>query len=700
MNWCTPVYDAPENKTASPTGMGEAAIENHVYRPDDNSTAGADKATNPDPDLTEARNLFNLGFKLCKLERHSKQPNGKDWNLKPIREFDESATGYGIMLAANDLCSIDPDDYKRSRTMLAGLGFDLDALLDTGVRSASTRPGSGGRSTFKAAEGLRWIRFAFHGGDVVLELRANSSNLQDVIPGLTYYDKSGELRTQRYANCRRIDEAPELPTDFLTWWRHMSDDVEYLRAQQRKAGEILGIAPTLAISGGSGKSLAFSSSMRQAFNEANAVPDILIRHGYSGDGVRYAPATASGKAGVREIPGKDGLWQSDHASDPLFGMFDAWTAYVVLDHDGDQTAAEAAMLPAIHAQLAEEFDDLGPVPDSEKPRRKFELIDADDFSEGPAPEWIVRGVLPRAELAVIYGESGSGKSFFALDLAAAVARGIEWRGCRVRQGQVIYVAAEGSGGFRKRLKAYRKHHGASLRGLVHVLAAAPNLLTDDDKHLAEAINAVGNAAVIVVDTLAQTTPGANENAGEDMGKVLAHCKRLHATTGALVLLIHHSGKDVTKGARGWSGIRAAVDAEIEITRLVDTRIARVSKQKDGDDGAMFAFKLLVVPLGMDEDGEAITSCVVEHQDTVPVRVKVPSGKNQKIAWACGHELIEPGNDTFTMEELVAAMIPKMEHDPGKKDKRREHALRAISNMIESGFFYTEGGRIEIPQNPK
>lgn len=416
----------PRNETAPTAGTGGAAIGQHAYRPDDNSTVGADGATLPD--LTEARNLFNLGFKLCKLETNSKRPEGTGWNLNPVQRFDESATGYGVMLAANGLCSVDPDNEERSRRMLAGLGFDLDTLLDAGVRSVSTRPGSGGRSVFKAAEGLRWIRFAFHGGDVVLELRAHSNNLQDVVPGLTYRDKSGELRTQRYLNCRRLDEAPGLPADFLAWWRRMSEDVEFQREQQRRAGEILGIKANLAISGGSGKSLAFSSPMRQAFNEANTVPDILIRHGYSGDGVRFSPATASGKAGVREIPGKDGLWQSDHASDPLFGMFDAWTAFVVLNHDGDQAAAEADILPVLHASLAEDFDDLGPIPESEKPRRKFELIDADDFSEGPAPEWIVRGVLPRAELAVIYGASGSGKSFFALDLAAAVARGIDWRG--------------------------------------------------------------------------------------------------------------------------------------------------------------------------------------------------------------------------------------------------------------------------------
>lgn len=654
-------------------------------------------ADTPKTDLTEARNLFNLGFKLCKLEHQSKRPEGAGWNLNPIQHFDESATGYGVMLASNGLCSIDPDDYERSRKMLAGLGFDLDALLDAGVRSISTRPGSGGRSAFKAAEGLRWIRFAFHGGDVVLELRAHSNNLQDVIPGLTYRDKSGELRTQQYLNCKRLDEAPDLPADFLAWWKRMSEDVEFQREQQRKAGGILEVKPNLAISGGSGKSLAFASPMRQVFNEANTVPDILIRHGYSGDGVRYAPPTASGKAGVREIPGKDGLWQSDHASDPLFGMFDAWTAFVVLDHGGDLAPAEAAVLPAFHASLVDDFDDLGP---DETKRRKFEVIPADTFATGKPPAWIVRDVLPEAELAVIYGESGSGKSFFAFDLLAAVARGVEWRGHKVRQGRVVYVAAEGAGGFRKRLTAYAQHHEIALADLaLGIVPAAPNLLTDDDKPLAEAIVETGGASIIAIDTLAQATPGGNENAGEDMGKVLARCKRLHSATGALVLLVHHSGKDATRGARGWSGIRAAVDAEIEITRLADVRLARVSKQKDGDDGAAFAFRLVPVSLGEDSEGTPVSSCVVEHQDNSSTIIREPSGKVQRLVYRCAIDLLSLGDPVVSVGAVIESAAGKLAADPGKRDKRREHVTRAIQGLIESGFFYIEGEQITLPHAP-
>lgn len=653
-------------------------------------------------DLTEARRLFNQGFKLCKLMPNLKRPEGDGWNMNPVKHFDEAATGYGVLLAANGLCSIDPDNEPLARRMLSGLGFDLEALLAAGVRSISTRPGSGGRSAFRVADGLRWVKFSFKGTGTVLELRATAANLQDVVPGLVYADSLGELRTQHYASDARLDEAPELPATFLAWWHRLSNDLEFLREQQAKAGAILDIKPQLSISGGNGdKSLAFKSAMRVPFNEVHMVEDILLRHGYAQAGERFAPPTATGKPGVREINGKDGLWQSDHASDPLFGTFDAWTAFVVLDHDGDIAAAESAARATYDASVMADFFDVSDISDllgDPPPRRKFEVIPAGAFAAGKPPSWIVRGVLPEAELVVIYGESGSGKSFFALDLVASVARGIEWRGNKVKQGRVVYVAAEGAGGFRKRLSAYAKHHAIALDKLaLGIIPAAPNLLTDDDKHVADAILAASGASIIVIDTLAQATPGANENAGEDMGKVLARCKRLHGATGAVVVLIHHSGKDATRGARGWSGIRAAVDAEIEITRLADARTARVSKQKDGDDGAAFAFRLLSIELGADDEGEPITSCVVEHQGEPPPVTREPGGVVQRTVYRCALDLLATGDDTVKTKAVIDAAVGKLVFDPGKRDKRREHATRAISGLVEGGFFTIDGENITLPQ---
>ncbi|HCE07015.1 MAG TPA: hypothetical protein DEQ40_00125, partial [Oxalobacteraceae bacterium] len=188
------------------------------------------------------------------------------------------------------------------------------------------------------------------------------------------------------------------------------------------------------------------------------------------------------------------------------------------------------------------------------------------------------------------GESGSGKSFFVIDIMASIARGLPWRDRAVKQGTVAYICAEGAGGFKRRLKAYAEHQGLDLADLpIEVLGDAPNLMeTTDTRDLIAALQRV-KPSVIVVDTFSQSFIG-NENSGEDVGRALGHCKLLHKVTGAPVILVHHSGKDASKGARGWSGLRAAADAEIEIVRIGDDRAATISKMKDGEDGLEFGFK--------------------------------------------------------------------------------------------------------------
>jgi hypothetical protein len=105
---------------------------------------------------------------------------------------------------------------------------------------------------------------------------------------------------------------------------------------------------------------------------------------------------------------------------------------------------------------AEDFDAVEP-PSAEQQAKKpmrFQVVPAAEFAARPPPQWIVKGVVPQAELMVIYGESTAGKTFVALDLAAAIARGVPWRGRKVKQRRVVYVCAEGQGGFQMRLRGY------------------------------------------------------------------------------------------------------------------------------------------------------------------------------------------------------------------------------------------------------
>jgi AAA domain len=320
---------------------------------------------------------------------------------------------------------------------------------------------------------------------------------------------------------------------------------------------------------------------------------------------------------------------------------------------------------------------------------RFEPSPWHAFTQGQPPSWLVRGVLPQAELAVIYGESGSGKTFFALDLVAAVARGVEWRGRRVKAGRVVYVCAEGGGGFRKRIRAYAHTHGVSAGAMqLEVISERPDLLSNDHKALATAI---GKASIVVVDTLAQTTPGANENSGEDMGKALSHCRDINRATGALVLLIHHSGKDAARGARGWSGLKGACDAEIEVSRVHEARAARISKQKDGEEGEVLPFKLQPVLLGQDEDGE-ITSCVVAVSEAAPI-ARGPAGSIQAAVFGVAQELVKT-TERVPREALVQQAIARLPEPPeDKEDRRRDKVKRALDTLIADNFLVEDADGI-------
>jgi len=358
-------------------------------------------------------------------------------------------------------------------------------------------------------------------------------------------------------------------------------------------------------------------------------------------------------------------------------------------------------LPEFASRASDEFEDLSVrsevteevvIDASGSSVERFLVRSAAEFTAGASLDWIVRGVLPRAELAVVYGESGSGKSFLALDLCAAITRGIEWRGKRTARGSVVYVCAEGAGGFKARLRAYARGHAIDLVELPAVIADAPNML--EPKEAAAITHSIlnwGKPDVIVIDTLSATTPGGNENSGEDMGRVLSHCKLLHRQTGALVVLIHHSGKDATKGARGWSGLRAAADAEIEVTRNGDFRAATVTKMKDGSDGEAWNFKLKVIELGNDVEGEPETSCIVEHTES-----GAPAGGkkvNLKGTPKLVHDTLATmaPSGTCSIEDLIEGVKVKLPKEGEGRDLRRQRTLEAIRRtLIPGGYAYMHG----------
>jgi RecA-family ATPase len=264
----------------------------------------------------------------------------------------------------------------------------------------------------------------------------------------------------------------------------------------------------------------------------------------------------------------------------------------------------------------------------------------DDLQPALAAAYLVKGILDAGAMSVVYGPSNSGKTFFAMDIAFHIATGRAWRGNRVTAAPVLYLAAEGGRGVTNRIVALRQEAGAHGVPLALKRAGLDLLHNGADIEavvtLAAEVQAKAPDAplLIVIDTLSRVMAGGDENSAADMTALIRNIDAIRAATNAHVMLIHHTGKDTARGARGHSSLRAATDTEIEVSSEEGNRLAMVTKQRDNQGGETFAFTLKTVSLGTDQDGDEVTSCVVEIADTEEVEAAMKRqrglGGNQKI----------------------------------------------------------------------
>jgi hypothetical protein len=195
-----------------------------------------------------------------------------------------------------------------------------------------------------------------------------------------------------------------------------------------------------------------------------------------------------------------------------------------------------------------------------------------------------------------------------------------------------------------------------------------------------------------------------------MGLALKHTRAIRKATGAVIMLVAHTGKDQAKGIRGWSGLNAASDTSIEVFRPEDSdaRLLKVTKQKDGRDDLSWGFKLESVLIGLDSDGEEITSLVVTEAEVPVPAPKEPKGVRKLGGWeraVMDHiQTLGVGFTGAPLQELidgVAAGVPGPEGS--ERDLRKQNTLRAIKSLtkglnapllLENG--YVSFGELRFP----
>lgn len=284
---------------------------------------------------------------------------------------------------------------------------------------------------------------------------------------------------------------------------------------------------------------------------------------------------------------------------------------------------------AHHAEAGERIANALLMPGASQNERHFRLLRDGDLDRLPPLRWLVKRIIPDAGVGAIYGDSGTFKSFLTLDLLAHISNGWDWFGQRVKAAPAVYVPFEGQGGVPNRVKAWRLAQAArtnpqvlfsvippaDVQSKVAVIIEPLNLREklDRDKLVATLTENGWAGGVLCIDTLAHASNGIEENSSA-MGEMIGIFQDLQQRLGGVILLIHHTGKDHAKGMRGWSGLHAAMDFVIECQHEKDAghhgaRFA-LTKVKDGATGRMFNFTMHVVQLGIDEDGDPITSLTV------------------------------------------------------------------------------------------
>lgn len=341
------------------------------------------------------------------------------------------------------------------------------------------------------------------------------------------------------------------------------------------------------------------------------------------------------------------------------------------------------------------------------PPQRFRLMTSDELAALPPVRWRVRGVLPQEGIAAVYGPPACGKSFLALDLLTAIAAGGSWFGYRVKTAPVLYIGLEGEAGIAQRVRAHQSRYGTA-EHMRFLLAPLDLRRPQDRADIVSATRAAGLAGgVLCIDTLAASAPGMDENASADMGEVIAGLKELQTALGGLVLAVHHTGKDASKGLRGHSSLLGALDCAIEVTRNDDRREWRAAKSKDGRDGETHPFRLEVVELEDDDEGEPATSCVVAPEERAADavrRVSLPGGGNMRLAFdaiaaalkdarAYGVASAPPGRPCIELEAATTAAAGALPCEP---KRRRERAQAAITGLVSRRNLGHAEGWIWLP----
>jgi hypothetical protein len=395
---------------------------------------------------------------------------------------------------------------------------------------------------------------------------------------------------------------------------------------------------------------------------------------------------------------------NEHAAYPE-GFFTSWTeeernsyfageaeAYRKRKHEPDNREAEEPA-PPLSAQRRDARSQL-----------RFALVPFAEFKLEEHAPYLVKGLLPRSGLAVVWGPPKCGKSFWVFDLLMHVSLGWEYRGHRVVSGPIVYCALEGAEGFRKRIEAFRLAklaEGGDAAPPFYLMTVPLGLVADAKAFLRDVRAQLGDQkpVAVCIDTLNRSLAG-SESSDEDMAAYIRAADAIRDAFGCLVVIVHHCGHDGQR-PRGHSSLMGALDVQIAVRRDGSSDIvAELELSKDGDVGQQFVSRLKVVDIGVDQDGDPITSCVIEAVDAVAPqdRVAKPPPKSCQTALRALHKALDEAGEAAPASSTIpaSARVVSVEtwrryayasgiSDTDTPDSRQKAFARAHKTLLDGNY---------------
>jgi hypothetical protein len=339
-----------------------------------------------------------------------------------------------------------------------------------------------------------------------------------------------------------------------------------------------------------------------------------------------------------------------------------------------------------------DIDERRPKP----PRVKLTYFD--DLELATDSRYLVKGLLARTGLAVVWGPPKSGKSFWTFDVMMHVAMGWKYRGRLVQPGPVVYCAFEGQFGLQARCEAFRQRFLADDRPHIPFIIEETTLdLVREHGELIAAVSAkLGEVrpVAVVLDTLNRSMVGSESN-DEDMAAYIRAADAIREAFDCLVVIVHHCGIDGNR-PRGHTSLSGAVDTQISVKRdMIDNVVCTVELNKDGPQGEEVLSRLEVVQVGFDDDADQITSCViVPSDDAVSIKLRGPKlTGHAKTALGLLNDVVDedgepsPRSSPFVGADRVVHMakwrtkcMSGLAVDLAEHDARKKAFARALSRL--------------------